>query len=118
MNNTKWREVFGVLHQLKIRFAFRLQSEEPRSTDDRLYSANPRDIGIDGITDPGFGGPFHYRAIAELLVPRSYVVIDRFRESHEQRRVVIQPIEDLELELNKLGKLPLQRVDEGLRIVA
>jgi hypothetical protein len=118
MNNTKWREVFQLLANLEIKFAFRLQSNGPFAKDYHLYTARPKDIGTTGITDPGFGGPFSYKDIAELLIPKTYIVIDRLRESSQQKRVITQPMETLELKLAGLGKLPLQSTGEELRILA
>lgn len=73
MNNTKWREVWTVLCELRLRIHFAYADAEDwnRANSRRLWGPFPISyVRTDGIRDPGIGGPFRYNQILWIRVPR------------------------------------------------
>lgn len=75
MNNTKWREVWTVLAELRLRihFAYADQTSWNDDNSGKLQGPFPVDyVQERGIGDPGIGGPFFYKQILWIRVPRIY----------------------------------------------
>ena len=73
MNDTKWREVWTVLCELRLRVHFAYAGDEGWNAANaaRLWGPFPMSyVQNDGIRDPGIGGPFRYKQILWIRVPR------------------------------------------------
>ena len=113
MNNTKWREVFALLASgapeiRRVRFKF-VDSEYVIDSNGRMPPVN------DSWCD-GFPGPFQYREVEWMEVPREYSV--RLGNGGTPLQTRNQEIERFLESLKSLGKLPIKESSAGFRIVA
>jgi hypothetical protein len=114
MNDTKWREVFGVLADLRCRFFIEFVGEPTRDEPARTLSGPIRhhDICERWIgAAPIAGGPCEYRYIQSVTVPKSLPVLGN-------RRGETQDLDELHRRLSELGQLPLQITRDELKLVA
>lgn len=73
MNDTKWREVWEILTDLRLRFyiAFLGHNDWNVHNSAKLQGPFSRDYVLErGIRDPGIGGPFLYKHIQWIQVPK------------------------------------------------
>lgn len=70
MNDTKWRELWSLIvqHSLKVTMSY-ADSQEWNS--ESLWGPFPADcVQQHGIGDPGIGGPFLYKQILSIRIPK------------------------------------------------
>jgi hypothetical protein len=73
MNDTKWREVWMVMTEMRLRFRFAYAGDDRwnEANSERLQGPFPAGyVQAKGIRDPGIGGPFFYKEILWVRVPR------------------------------------------------
>ncbi|MCK5943233.1 MAG: hypothetical protein KAI24_14735 [Planctomycetes bacterium] len=73
MNNTKWREVWLALAEMRLRihFAFFRDADWNEANATKLRGPfSSSQVEERGIGDPGIGGPFLYKEILWVRVPR------------------------------------------------
>ena len=113
MNDTKWREVLTVLKspECPIRY-IRLKFVD---SDNVILSGGQFTIVNDSWCD-GFPGPFSFREIEWMDIPKSYSVERGSKgtppSEHEQ------DVSAFRAALDKLGQLPIREQRDGIRIVA
>lgn len=109
MNDTKWREVWLVIVELGVRLYFSYADSDDwnAANASRLFGPfRVEHVWERGIRDPGIGGPFLFKQILEIRVPR-----------HSPPRPGVGPIvmNDLDVlvhRLRELGEIPVSTNDE------
>ncbi|HUE70580.1 MAG TPA: DUF6678 family protein [Pirellulaceae bacterium] len=106
MNNTKWREVFSAAarHRAPFRAAFVRGTE---GGTDSIHSVRASWVGESGLKDPGIGGPCSYREILWIRFPTSIPT---------RMGPIVQSLDSLISDLEKLGELPLTKTDSYVEI--
>jgi len=106
MNDTKWREVFllAARHRAPFQAAF---VRDPRGSTESIHSVLLSWVGESGLHDPGIGGPCAYREILWI----------RFLTSIPTRLgPIVQSLDSLLADLEKLGQLPLTKTEAYVEI--
>jgi hypothetical protein len=104
MNNTKWREVWEIICHLglRIQFAYADSVEWNGNNSEKLWGPLPLDyVQERGIRDPGIGGPFLYKQILWLRVPK----------------VRLNDAAAFQNEVKKLGKIPISENEKYIEIL-
>lgn len=113
MNNTKWREVMTLLnspdcpiHFIRLKFV----------DSDHVIESGGRFPILNESWCDGFPGPFSFREIEWMEIPRTYLVQRGTKgtppSQHEQGVAAFRTM------LAKLGRLPISDCGNGIRIVA
>lgn len=109
MNDTKWREVFDSIarHSLNVQVAWVRDSDWDTQG---LHSVLGFWVEMQGLRDPGIGGPCHYRDLLWIRVRRA--VPDAYYGRVPRK----QPIESFLAELSSLGSVPLNQTKDYVEI--
>ena len=101
MNDTKWRELWTLIaeHSLRLSMAYADDPDWNAATLWGPFSSNL--VGERGIKDPGIGGPFLYKQILSICIPKS----------NEQFNLFISDV-------SRLGQLPITESEDSFEIVA
>ena len=70
MNDTKWREIWSLIarHALQVAMSY---ADEPDWNSESLWGPFSADyVQQRGIRDPGVGGPFLYKQILSVRIPK------------------------------------------------
>jgi hypothetical protein len=112
MNNTKWREIFGIICDRKILFQIGIN---PKSDWDYAtnWSLDKKLIAESHIMDPGLGGPFFYHKINSVKVLKSIKLKDRYGEM-----TISQNIISLAADIGRIGLIPLAINDDYIEILS
>lgn len=113
MNDTKWREVLTLLNspgcpirRIKLKFV----------GSDNVVESSGRFLFLNDSWCDGFPGPFSFREIEWMEIPRTYRVQRGSNgtppSEHEQDVAAFRTA------LVGLGRLPIRERDDGIRIVA
>lgn len=115
MNNTKWREVFTCLVRLDIRF-YIVWIDGPASLRSPPHRVFLDDIDERGLGDSRIGGPFYYKEIHAVRVPRVLRMpklmrgqVDGYEESEQEVGRLLE-------ELHQMGQFPLNETDDYVEI--
>jgi len=102
MNNTKWREVWSLIAKLSLRLSMKY-ADDPNWQSNALWGPfRLDDVQENGIRDPGVGGPFLFKQILSIRIPKT------FQNDTEAFAAAI----------GKLGDLPVSETDEYIEILA
>ena len=101
MNNTKWREVWSLIARHSLRVAMSYADSGDWNSDSlwRPFSADY--VQERGIRDPGIGGPFLYKQILSIRIPK-----------------LNQDTSAFIVDVAKLGELPMTETADQIEIVA
>ena len=84
---------------------------------DSLYFVLPQIVDVEGLKDPGIGGPCLYRDILTITIPRHRVIKETRNGSPYRQDRQPQPIADLLEDFQTLGKLPVDETAEFIQII-
>lgn len=102
MSDTKWHEVFlaAARHRARFQVAF---VRDPAWNTESLHFVLETWVKESGLRDPGIGGPCSYREILWIRFPISM-------------GPVVQALEPLLADLDRLGQLPITKTDAYVEI--
>lgn len=70
VNDTKWREVWSLIAQHSLRVAMSYADNRDWNSDSLWGPFSADYVQERGIRDPGIGGPFLYRQILAIRIPK------------------------------------------------
>lgn len=115
MNNTKWREVFTCIARLDIRFHIAWIDDANAQTN-ALHRVSLHEIGERGLHDSGIGGPFHYKEIHCVRIPKVFRVPKTMRGEVYDYDDIEQDVDVLLAAIRRLGQLPLTETGDYVEI--
>jgi len=100
MNDTKWREIWSLIarHALRVEMSY---ADRQEWNSDSLWGPFSDDyVQERGIRDPGIGGPFLYKQILSIRIPK-----------------LNQDTSAFVADAGELGELPLVETAEQIEVV-
>ena len=101
MNDTKWREVWSLIVQHSLRVSMSYATDQEWYSE-FLWGPFTEDyVWEKGIRDPGIGGPFLYKEILSIRIPKKNQNTPAFLE-----------------DAVSIGQLPINETEEEIEIIA
>ena len=113
MSNAKWFKFFTEIEN---------KNNKPQSSfvklllDDNKFSFHFSKFENEGFIDDGVVGPFKYKEIEWISIPKVYEIERWNRGEKLKSEVILQPIDEIEKAMNSLGKFEYEKTETELII--
>lgn len=113
MNNTKWFKLFTEIEneQIKIQSAY-----IKFLLTDRIYKFDFGGFDKTGFGDVSALGPFKYKEIEWISVPKKYEIERWNRNEKLASEIIFQPLDETEKVINSLGQFEYDITEDELKI--